>query len=71
MMQFLEQFGDDQIAIVGCIGALLFCGGFMAISQYIGRIPGANLPKEQKHQAIESFESKKGETAPRDRKIAA
>lgn len=70
-MQFLEQFGDDQVAIIGCIGALLFCGGFMAISQYIGRIPGSILSDRKSERNIEAFEAKDDSSDSNDRKLAA
>lgn len=31
----LSGFSDDQIALIGCVTALLVCGGLMSLSYYL------------------------------------
>lgn len=36
-MGFLETLTDDQLAILGCLGAMLGCALLMSLSYYFGR----------------------------------
>jgi hypothetical protein len=35
-MDFLSEFSDDQIALIGCFVALVSCGGIVSLSHYLG-----------------------------------
>lgn len=37
-MELMQQMGDDQLALMGCAGALLVAFTIMAVSYHVGRI---------------------------------
>jgi hypothetical protein len=42
----LSGFSDDQIALFGCMAAVLVCGGLMSLSYYL-------RPREEREQLTE------------------
>jgi len=39
-MDFLQNASDDQIALMGCVGAFLLSGGLMVLTGYLNRSAG-------------------------------
>ncbi|MEO1996652.1 MAG: hypothetical protein ABGZ17_15395 [Planctomycetaceae bacterium] len=39
-MDIFSNLTDDQIALLGCVAALISSGGLMVVSHYIGRMRG-------------------------------
>lgn len=37
-MELMQQMGDDQLALMGCAGALLVAFTIMAVSYHVGRM---------------------------------
>ena len=37
VMDFFSSLGDDELALLGCTGALLLCGTLMSLSYFIGK----------------------------------
>jgi arginine utilization protein RocB len=37
-MELMQQTGDDQLALLGCAGALLVAFTIMAVSHHVGRM---------------------------------
>ena len=44
-MDFFEGFSDDQIALFGCFGALLFCGALVLLSSLVRNLGRRTAPK--------------------------
>lgn len=42
----LSGFTDDQIALIGCVAAVLVCGGLMSLSYYL-------RPRDVREQEVE------------------
>jgi hypothetical protein len=40
LMDIFSNLTDDQIALLGCVAALISSGGLMVVSHYIGRMRG-------------------------------
>lgn len=49
-MEMLQQLSDDQLALVGCVAALIFSAGLMWLSHFVGearRRSGSATPHKQ------------------------
>jgi hypothetical protein len=62
MLELWKSLSDDQIALVGCAGALLLTGTVMSLSYYIGR--GRISSAGQKARKSVAFESEVGRSPP-------
>ena len=66
-MELLTNAADDQIALMGCAAALLFSGGLMYISFFVGRY-GQN--KETTSRSIPLAPAQKTDSDSSERKAA-
>ena len=51
-MDFFSTLGDDEIALLGCVGALLVCGTLMSVSYFIGQKLNPATTVDEQEDAI-------------------
>ena len=51
-MDFFTTLGDDEIALLGCVGALLVCGTLMSVSYFIGQKLNVTATVDEQADAI-------------------